>query len=287
MTTATPTSASGSFQLQIVGSAFGRLKTSYQSPLVRSNYFCLVFFSSFFMFSTIHSKAWCLAGDIMARLRGLLLVVCVFSFNKFVGLLHSIVFFFLLPLSPLQKAMCSYTHPRDPLQNHSESYASAKYDFDNPIYQAEDESEEDYEVPGELVRLLQQEDRVIQPHEEQVQVVNLGTDEDRKEIKIGAGLESSVKERLVQMLRDYIEVFAWSYEDMPGLDIDIVVHRLPTKEGFLPVKQKVRRMRPEMSEKIKAEVMKQFNAGFLAVTSYPQWVANMLPVPKKDDKVRM
>src|ERR1051325_10724661 len=28
------------------------------------------------------------------------------------------------------------------------SYAIAKYDFDNPIYQAEDESEEDCEVPG-------------------------------------------------------------------------------------------------------------------------------------------
>ena len=46
-------------------------------------------------------------------------------------------------------------------------------------------------------------------------------------------------------------------------------------------------MCPEMSEKIKAEVMKQFNTGFLAVTSYPQWVANVVPVPKKDGKVRM
>ena len=79
-------------------------------------------------------------------------------------------------------------------------YASAKYDFDNPIYQAEDESEEGCEVPGELVRLLQQEDRVIQPHEEQVEVVNLGTDENRKEIKIGTGLENSVKGGLIQML---------------------------------------------------------------------------------------
>ena len=59
---------------------------------------------------------------------------------------------------------------------------------------------------------------------------------------------------------------------MPGLDTDIVVHHLPTKEDFPLVKQKVRRMRPEMLEKIKAEVMKQFNDGFLAVTSYPQWV---------------
>ena len=46
-------------------------------------------------------------------------------------------------------------------------------------------------------------------------------------------------------------------------------------------------MRPEMSEKIKVEVKKQFNAGFLAVTSYPQWVANIVSVPKKDDKVPM
>ena len=56
---------------------------------------------------------------------------------------------------------------------------------------------------------------------------------------------------------------------MSGLDTDIVVHRLPTKEDCLPVKQKVHHMRPEMSEKIKAEAMKQFDAGFIVVTSYP------------------
>ena len=46
-------------------------------------------------------------------------------------------------------------------------------------------------------------------------------------------------------------------------------------------------MRPEMSEKIKAEVMKQFDAIFLDITSYPWWVANVVPVPKKDGKVQM
>ena len=111
---------------------------------------------------------------------------------------------------------------------------------------AEDEGEDDYEVPGELARLLLQEERSIQPHEEPVESVNLGTEEDKKEVKIGANLELSVKQRLIQMLHDYVEIFAWSYEDMPGLDTDIVVHRLPTKEDCPPVKQKVRRMRPEM-----------------------------------------
>ena len=59
------------------------------------------------------------------------------------------------------------------------------------------------------------------------------------------------------------------------------------KEDCPPIKQKVRRMRPDMSEKIKAEVMKQFDAWFLDVTSYPQWVANVVPVPKRDGKVCM
>ena len=32
---------------------------------------------------------------------------------------------------------------------------------------------------------------------------------------------------------------------------------------------------------------KQLDAGFLEVSKYPQWVANIVPVPKKDGKVRM
>ena len=75
-----------------------------------------------------------------------------------------------------------------------------------------------------------------------METVNLGTEEDKKEVRISANLEPSVKQRLIQMLRDHVEIFAWSYEDMPGLDTDIVVHRLPTKEDCPPVKQKVRRM---------------------------------------------
>ena len=82
------------------------------------------------------------------------------------------------------------------------------------------------------------------PHEEPVEIVNLGTEEDKKEVKIGANLEPSVKNFLTQLLHDYVEVFAWSYEDMPGLDTDILVHCLPTKEDCPPVKQKVRRMQP-------------------------------------------
>ncbi|XP_050890237.1 uncharacterized protein LOC127095610, partial [Lathyrus oleraceus] len=90
-----------------------------------------------------------------------------------------------------------------------------------------------------------------------------------------------------QLLHEYVDVFAWSYQDMPGLDTDIVVHKLPLQPDCPPVKQKLRRARPDMALKICDEVKRQFDAGFLAVAKYPQWVANIVPVPKKDGKVRM
>ena len=56
--------------------------------------------------------------------------------------------------------MCSYIHLHTTFQIpiHSglidNDSAIAAYDFENPIYQAEDEGEEDCEIPGELARLL-------------------------------------------------------------------------------------------------------------------------------------
>lgn len=83
---------------------------------------------------------------------------------------------------------------------------------------------------------------------------------------------------MIEFLKSYKDVFAWSYQDMPGLDTDLVVHRLPLIPGVKPVKQKLRRLRPEWNLKMKKEVMKQFQAGFLAVSTYPEWLANIVPV---------
>ncbi|RDX75801.1 Retrovirus-related Pol polyprotein from transposon 17.6, partial [Mucuna pruriens] len=67
---------------------------------------------------------------------------------------------------------------------------------------------------------------------------------------------------------------------MPGLDTTIVEHRLPLIPNVIPF----RRMKSEVALKIKEEVEKQWNAGFLTVAEYPQWVANIVPIPKKDGK---
>ena len=89
------------------------------------------------------------------------------------------------------------------------------------------------------------------------------------------------------LLTEFKKVFAWLYEDMPGIDTDIVQHCIPTDPTMKPIKQKLRRMKLEWTLKIKEEVDRQYNAGFLRVVNYPKWLANVVSVPKKDGKVRM
>ena len=127
----------------------------------------------------------------------------------------------------------------------------------------------------------------VEPIKEETQPINLGTDDEPKMIQVGNTLTTSKRDALVALLTEFKEVFAWSYEDMLGIDTDIVQRCILTDPTMKPVKQKLRRMKPEWTLKIKEEVEKQYNAGFLRVVNYPKWLANMVLVPEKDGKVRM
>ncbi|RDX75920.1 hypothetical protein CR513_44147, partial [Mucuna pruriens] len=70
-----------------------------------------------------------------------------------------------------------------------------------------------------------------------------------------------------------------------GLDTTIVEHRLSLIPNAIPVRQQLRRTKPKVALKIKEEVEKQWNTGFLVVAKYPQWIANIVSIPKKDEKV--
>ena len=160
-------------------------------------------------------------------------------------------------------------------------------DFEQEASQTEDEEDKDVGLPPELEGIIAQEDREMRPHREETELVDLSTSSEKKEVKVGTGIIALIREELVALLKDYQNVFAWTYQDMPGLNYDIVQHKLPLNPECSLIKQKLRRMKPEMSLKIKEEVKRQFNVGFLAVARYLEWVTNIGPVLKKDGKVRM
>ena len=86
---------------------------------------------------------------------------------------------------------------------------------------------EDDDLPPDLLRLVEQDEKQILPYEEITEAVNLGTEEERKKVKIGTTLSPAIRKELIDLLQDYSDVFAC--QDMSGLNTDIVVHRLPLR----------------------------------------------------------
>ena len=75
------------------------------------------------------------------------------------------------------------------------------------------------------------------------------------------------------------------YEDMPGLDPQVAMHRLNIKPYAKPVKQQQRQFRPNIMEAIEAEVYKLIACGFIREEQHPDWVTNIVPVLKKNGKI--
>ena len=107
-----------------------------------------------------------------------------------------------------------------------------------------------------------------------------------KPVMIRVNFPNDMKDDLIALLKEFKEIFAWSYQDMLGMDTEIVVHRILVKSECLPMQQALQRMKLEIILKIK-EVEKQLKAGFLTVIAYSDLVANIVPILKKDGKVRM
>nr|XP_009804555.1 PREDICTED: uncharacterized protein LOC104249770 [Nicotiana sylvestris] len=107
-----------------------------------------------------------------------------------------------------------------------------------------------------------------------------------KETCINIHLSPSEKEEYVRFLKEFEDIFSWSYDDMTGVRTFIVAHKLPTNPTCPSVKQKIRKFKSDMSLKIKEEATKQIKSKVLRVVKYLTWLASIVPVTKKDGKVR-
>ena len=58
------------------------------------------------------------------------------------------------------------------------------------------------------------------PTEDKVAQIYLGDEANPKPIFISESLSRSEKEDLISLVREYVDVFAWNYEDMPGLILE-------------------------------------------------------------------
>ncbi len=92
--------------------------------------------------------------------------------------------------------------------------------------------------------------------------IHLGTEENPRPTYISALLSEEKREMYKVLLLEFIDVFAWTYKEMQGLDPEVAVHYLGIDPRTPPVKQPPRRKRIKLEERIIGETTKlKFNAG--------------------------
>ncbi|GJY94336.1 reverse transcriptase domain-containing protein, partial [Tanacetum coccineum] len=93
-------------------------------------------------------------------------------------------------------------------------------------------------------------------------------------VMIGSTLTKEGRNKLCDLLRCNLDIFAWKPADMTGVPRHIAEHRLNVREGCPPIRQKRRGQAADRNKAIQEEVGKLVDAGIMKEVHYHSWLSN-------------
>ena len=108
-----------------------------------------------------------------------------------------------------------------------------------------------------------------------------------KSTYVSSLISSGENEQIQQVLLRNMDVFAWTHSDMVGINPVHAFHKLNVIPSARPVRQKVRRFHLDRHQVIQEEVDNLLKAGFIREIRYPEWLVNVVVVPKRCSKWRV
>ena len=117
--------------------------------------------------------------------------------------------------------------------------------------------------------------------------MNLGTENDPKNIRIYSDLTSELLKEWLQFFKDTKDVFAWTYKYLKGIPPEICQHQIVLESNAKPVRQRQYRMNPKYSLMVKEEIDKLLECGFIYLVPHSEWISPIIVVPKKNGKLQI
>ncbi|GAA0161973.1 hypothetical protein LIER_18168 [Lithospermum erythrorhizon] len=124
------------------------------------------------------------------------------------------------------------------------------------------------------------------PHEEII-IIPFKEGNTERTFRIGSRLGQEHQRKLMTLIREFEDIFAWGPKDMPGVDPTLALHRLYVDPAARPVKQKKRLFSDKKNAAIREEVQALLQAQAIRELQFPEWVANVVLVKKPSGKWRM
>jgi hypothetical protein len=122
---------------------------------------------------------------------------------------------------------------------------------------------------------------------DQPKLVLLCDDVAEQRVFFGNQLTSEQESSLRRFLFHNKDVFAWSANDLCGVNRSIIEHALNVDPSVRPRKQKLRKMYEDKAEGAKAKVKRLLSVGVIREVAYPEWLANTVMIKKSNGKWRM
>jgi hypothetical protein len=97
---------------------------------------------------------------------------------------------------------------------------------------------------------------------------NIGTKMDLIIVKIGKGTTEKERKEMLELIREFKDTFAWSYDELKAYRGDVIQHAIPLVEGAKPFRQKLRHINPKLVGQIQKELQKMVDAGIIAPIRY-------------------
>ena len=92
------------------------------------------------------------------------------------------------------------------------------------------------EMEDQVQALNIEEHRTVTKPVEKLEKIPLDNSNPNQTTKIGTFANLAIRQELITFLRSNRDVFAWSHEDMSGIDPSVMVHRLNVSPSFSPVR---------------------------------------------------
>ena len=67
----------------------------------------------------------------------------------------------------------------------------------------------------------------IEHADSDVEVCNIGTEDRPRMIKLAKSIPANMKNKYIDLFKEFIDVFAWNYEDLNAYDTNIIQHKIP------------------------------------------------------------
>ena len=89
------------------------------------------------------------------------------------------------------------------------------------------------------------------------------------------------------MVREFRNVFAWSYDELKTYDKSIIQYTTPLEGNEKPHRQKLRKINLKLAPLVKKELQKMVEAKIIVPIRYSEWLSNTVPYKKKTGDVRV